>query len=143
MYADGFTSLQDLSSASHSALQQYGVPIGQTARLQDAAKDADAGVVVFMVKSKYDDYRLSMKKGAGRISLELLDRALRMHKPPLKAKLINNGPINTRGDGTLAFPFNDGVGYELEAETLPGFEPFLAYPQFFSATRLLSSWIHT
>ena len=69
-----------------------------------------------MVKSKYDDYRLSMKKGAGRISLELLDRALRMHKPPLKAKLTNNGPT----DGTLAFPFNDGVGYELEAETLPG-----------------------
>ncbi len=46
MYADGFTSLQDLSSASHSALQQYGVPIGQTARLQDAAKDADAGEVL-------------------------------------------------------------------------------------------------
>lgn len=46
MYADGFTSLQDLSSASHSTLQQYGVPIGQTARLQDAAKDADAGEVL-------------------------------------------------------------------------------------------------
>ena len=43
MYADGFTRLQDLSSATHSALQQYGVPIGQATRLQDAAKDADAG----------------------------------------------------------------------------------------------------
>jgi hypothetical protein len=78
------------------------------------------GVVVFMVKSKYDDYKLPMKKWAGRISLELLDRALGMHKPPLKAKLINNGPINTRVDGTLAFRFNDGLEYELDAETLPG-----------------------
>ncbi len=132
-----------------------------------------------MVKSKYDDYRLSMKKWAGRISLESLDRALGMHKPPLKAKLINNGPINIRGDGTVASPFNDGEEYELEAETLPGkaisctcitvsctavlighiacvklcyanvacpyagFEPFLAYPQISSATRWLSSWMHT
>lgn len=61
-----------------------------------------------------------MKKWAGKISLELLDRALGMHKPPLKAKLINNGPINTRDDGTLALHFIDGVEYELEAETLPG-----------------------
>jgi len=64
----------------------------------DHCAKCPVGVVVFMVKSKYDDYRLSMKK----------------------AKLINNGPINTRGDGTLAFPFNDGVEYELEAQTLPG-----------------------
>jgi len=28
IYADGFTSLEDLSSASRSALQLYGVPIG-------------------------------------------------------------------------------------------------------------------
>ncbi len=46
MYADGFTNLQDLSSANHSALQEYGVPLGQTARLQDAAKDADAGEIL-------------------------------------------------------------------------------------------------
>lgn len=47
MYADGFTSRQDLSNASHSALQHYGVPLGQTTRLQDAEKDADAGEPIF------------------------------------------------------------------------------------------------
>ena len=105
---------QDMPSEMQVLFICHQPDVAWTVGTNDHCAKYPVGVVVFMVKSKYDDYRLSMKMK------DLLDRALGMHKPPLKAKLINNGPINTRGDGTLAFPFNDGVEYELEAETLPG-----------------------
>ncbi|KAL3138154.1 hypothetical protein ABBQ38_005382 [Trebouxia sp. C0009 RCD-2024] len=145
MFLDGFTSLKHMATVQPDLLQRYGVPPAQTGTLQQLAEEAVAeGHVIFVIKSQYDEFELPLKTWKNRILLESLQKQLEMHKPPLRPKSINNVPISVRhNDRTLQVKLHNGQRLEVEAEPLPGFEPFIAYPQAFSIKRLLSSWIYT
>lgn len=81
----------------------------------------NAGHVIFVIKSQYDEFELPLKTWKNRILLESLQKQLEMHKPPLRPKSINNVPISVRhNDRTLQVKLHNGQRLEVEAEPLPG-----------------------
>lgn len=81
----------------------------------------NAGHVIFVIKSQYDEYELPLKTWNNRILLETLKEQLEMHKPPLRPKSINNVPISVRHDDrTLQVRLHNGQRLDVEAELLPG-----------------------
>lgn len=145
MFDNGLTSLKYIATAEPNLLQSYGVPAFQAGYLRKRAQAAAAGTVVFVVKSECDEYELPLKITDEGILLENVEKNLEMHKPPLRPRSINSMPISLRRDKTLAIDLYDGQRLEMEAEILPGLQPFIAYPGAFATLSKSSmwSWIHT